>query len=272
MSILNHLRHLLVCMLVSGCAYQPVSALYRNTQLSENDLKQGEIYHVYIQEEVGLTRHQQQPALQKIADYLSAQLPDSPIRVKVWVTHEAGVQATAAPNGNLYLTPAIIELASNEAELAVILAHEIGHVVGRHYHQAKLRGSHNASQTLKLKHHLEGADRAALPDSIAKVIHFGDSREAERQADLLVIDLLYLAGYDLNAVISLMNKLLELKQNTSTPAAAELFSTHPNLSKRLNYLQTLVSKLGPRQNKPQTFILIAQDQDDRQPVEVETAL
>ena len=60
----------------------------------------------------------------------NSEMPDYPFTFTVLNTPE--VNAFALPGGYIYVTRGLMALANSEAELAGVLAHEVGHVVARH--------------------------------------------------------------------------------------------------------------------------------------------
>ncbi len=83
--------------------------------------------------------------LQQMVDKLVARLvaaserPD--IKYKVTILNSPAINAFALPNGQLYVTRGLIALANDEAELASVLAHEMGHVIARHAQIARGAGA-----------------------------------------------------------------------------------------------------------------------------------
>ncbi|MEQ9520719.1 MAG: M48 family metalloprotease [Parvibaculum sp.] len=116
------------------------------------------------------------------------------------VLDSAIVNAFALPGGYVYVTRGLIALANDEAELAGVIAHEIGHVNARHVaeRQAAATGS-------SLIGGLLGAVIGG--GMVDKLVAFGSesllagySREQEAEADRLAVGYLTLAGYDPYAV------------------------------------------------------------------------
>ena len=132
------------------------------------------------------------------------------------------VNAFALPGGYVYITRGLLALASNEAELAGVLAHEIGHVVARHSAQRYSRGV--------LTQILAGGLSAAIGNGAGDVIGMGAnaymqsfSREHEFEADKLGVRYLSRAGYDPAAMASFLKKL-----RAHSRLQAELAGRSPN--------------------------------------------
>jgi predicted Zn-dependent protease len=124
------------------------------------------------------------------------------------------VNAFALPGGYVYVTRGLIALADNEAELASVLAHEIGHVTARHsaqrYDRAQL-GSIAAGVATILGGVLLGDVGAQLGQQVgglgAAAYVQSYSREQEFEADQLGVRYLGRAGYDPQAMASFLDKL-----------------------------------------------------------------
>lgn len=106
------------------------------------------------------------------------------------------VNAFALPGGYVYVTRGLLALAGSEAELASVLAHEIGHVTARHAAQRHQRA---AAVTVSTKPGELGQDPTAYVQ--------GYSREQEMEADTLGIRYLARAGYDPQAMSGFLKKL-----------------------------------------------------------------
>ena len=106
------------------------------------------------------------------------------------------VNAFALPGGYVYVTRGLLALAGSEAELASVLAHEIGHVTARHAAQR-----HQRAATVQVS-----AKPGELNQDPAAYVQ-GYSREQEMEADTLGIRYLARAGYDPQAMSSFLKKL-----------------------------------------------------------------
>ncbi|WP_412778119.1 M48 family metalloprotease [Thalassospira lucentensis] len=116
------------------------------------------------------------------------------------------INAFALPGGYVYITRGLTALASNEAELAGVLAHEIGHVVARHSAQRYSRGM--------ITQILAGGLSVAIGNGAGEIIGTGAnaylksfSREHELEADMLGVRYITRAGYDPDAMATFLEKL-----------------------------------------------------------------
>jgi predicted Zn-dependent protease len=153
------------------------------------------------------------------------------------VVNATYINAYAFPGGSIACTRGILASLNDEAELAALLGHEIGHVNARHTAEQMSKG--------QVSNILVGglsiiADVAApgLGQVASSLGGFGAgaflasySRDNERQADALGTEYMVKAGYGPDGMVELMEMLNSL--NKSKPSAIELmFSTHPMSDER----------------------------------------
>lgn len=137
--------------------------------------------------------------------------------------------AYALPGGNVFVTRSMVDACGgSEGEMAVLLAHEMGHVLCRHMAERKvietLLGAVRAGQ---LAHQLLGK---------------GYSREQELEADSKAVELALEAGYDAGAPRRLMGKLASFESDRG--AFAQYFSTHPSVVERVAEVEAALDRRG----------------------------
>ncbi|MHA1564135.1 MAG: M48 family metalloprotease [Alphaproteobacteria bacterium] len=149
------------------------------------------------------------------------------------------VNAFALPGGYVYVSRGLLALATSEAELAGVLAHEIGHVTARHsaqrYSQSVVAGLGSA-----ILGAVVGGELGQLAQYGASAYLQSYSRSQEFEADQLGVRYLARAGYDTAAMASFLAKLQaqsELEARVSgqpDPAARyNIMSTHPRTADRV---------------------------------------
>jgi predicted Zn-dependent protease len=161
--------------------------------------------------------------------------------VRVYVVRTPQFNATMAPNGGLQIWTGLLLRMANEAQLAAILGHEIGHFVARHgiarLREAKRRSA--VGQTVGLGLTVFGWLGVAV-NSIAQLgLSAGGaaySREHEREADRIGLELMERAGYAPGEAARVWSQLLAEEDNT-------LFATHPSADDRA---QVLLEAAGDR--------------------------
>jgi len=144
------------------------------------------------------------------------------------------VNAFAVPGGYVYLTRGILAYLNDEAELAGVVAHEIGHIAARHSAQ-----QYSRAQVAQLGLGL-GAMVSKTFRKYADIAQFGVgmlflsfSRDDERQADTLGVEYSSKAGYDANHMANLFVSLERLNPGKAQGGLPGWFSTHPNPPDRI---------------------------------------
>ncbi|MBM3278034.1 MAG: M48 family metalloprotease [Candidatus Handelsmanbacteria bacterium] len=182
---------------------------------------------------------------QVVAPLAQQSLGDRPgVEYKVTVIDDLKqVNAFAIPGGYVYVYSGLLKAAQNEAELAGVLAHEIGHVVGRH------SANHVAAQYgLELLTHLTlGEEAGQLAEMAAGLAGAGAlarfSRDDEREADEYGFRYLAACGYDPKALLTFFTKLDQLEK--SRPSDLEkLFASHPPTPERIERIEKMIAKAG----------------------------
>ncbi len=161
------------------------------------------------------------------------------------IVNDKAINAFALPGGFVYINRGAIEAADNEAQIAGVMAHEIGHVVLRH-------GTNQVSKAYLAQAPLSILGGVLGSNSVGSVlaqlgvgfaansIFLKYSRDAERQADLMGTQTLYDTGYDPKAMVQFFEKI----QAESKGRASEFFSDHPNPENRISSVQHEIEKLG----------------------------
>ena len=170
---------------------------------------------------------------------LTPQSERKDISYRVTVLDDPMVNAFALPGGYLYITRGLIAHASNEAEVAAVLAHEMGHVTARHGAQQYSTGVLAQVGLAVLGAAVDAPGASDIAGIGANLGMSAYSREHEREADELGVRYLAGAGYNVYAMQSFMTTLkrqaalqaaVEGSENT---AAASFFSTHPATEERI---------------------------------------
>ncbi len=171
--------------------------------------------------------------------------PNLSYQFKVVDTDE--INAFALPGGFIYVNRGLIVEAGNEAELAGVLAHEIGHVAARH-------GAKRMTTLILYQFGVGFFDAMSreeqstqigflVTDAIATGVLLRNSRSDERQADDYGTENLYLAGYDPLGMARFFDKL----SRDYSPGKVEVFlSTHPSPGERVRNVQRLVATFSPK--------------------------
>jgi predicted Zn-dependent protease len=150
-----------------------------------------------------------------------------PFTIKVIDSDE--VNAFALPGGFFYVNKGLLLAADNEAELAGVMAHEIGHVAARHAMENQTKATFLEYLALGGSIFLGGIPGMIYQNTaglglLGAFMKF--SRSAEEEADKLGVQYMYAAGYDPTAMATMFEKL-EAKNKKKPGLIARAFSTHP---------------------------------------------
>nr|WP_235303360.1 M48 family metalloprotease [Sphingopyxis sp. MWB1] len=170
--------------------------------------------------------------------------------------------AFAIPGGYVYVTRQLMALMNDEAELAGVLGHEVGHVAAQHSKKRQSRATRNTILGV-----LGAVIGGAIGDSggllgglggllqnnamqVAQLATLGFSRSQELEADQLGVQYLRSAGYD---PLALSTMLASLANQTTLDARLaggdarslpEWASTHPDPASRVRNAQSLAARAG----------------------------
>ncbi|NET03006.1 MAG: M48 family metalloprotease [Sphaerospermopsis sp. SIO1G2] len=215
--------------------------IYQLSNLSpRQEFQLGSQINDQVRREVRISRNRQITGyIQSIGNRL---IKSSGDRVNVpytfQVVEDKSVNAFATTGGFVYIHTGLIEAADNEAELASVIGHEIGHIKGRHLIK-QMRQSAITSGIATAT----GLDRSrAVGLGVELALRRPRSRTDEYHADQLGLELLTDAGYAQYAMVSFMRKL---EGRSSIPT---FLSTHPGASDRARTLEQQI-KAQPSNKK-----------------------
>jgi predicted Zn-dependent protease len=156
------------------------------------------------------------------------------------------VNAFCMPGGRIaFYTGIIDKLRLTDDEIAAVMGHEIAHALREHGRdrQSKATATGLVSQLggAALSSWL-GVDVRGVANTVGQLAVLKFSRDEEREADLVGLDIAARSGYDPRAGIALWNKMAALNESG---APIELLSTHPGGSERIEQIQSHMNVLLP---------------------------
>ena len=171
---------------------------------------------------------------------------DSQVPFTIKVIDSDDINAFALPGGFFYVNSGLILAADEEAELAGVMAHEIGHVAACHAARENTRANLMQMMTIPLIFMggpigyaaYEGAG-LAVPLTFLKF-----SRGFEADADYLGLEYMYKAGYDPQAFISFFEKV-QAQEKKKPGTISKAFATHPQTPDRIQRSQQEIQKILP---------------------------
>jgi predicted Zn-dependent protease len=195
---------------------------------------------------------------QRIAQAVGDALPGAKWEFVVFDSKD--LNAFALPGGKVGVYTGLIQLAENDAELAIVMGHEIGHVIARHgaerMSEAMVISGVGAlgaavvetkSENPQMRQMFELAYGGAM--TLGRVLPH--SRANETEADRMGALYAARAGYDPRASITFWQKMVAQKRAAQQGAGADqgklaaMFSTHPADEKRIADLQALMPQMVP---------------------------
>lgn len=163
------------------------------------------------------------------------------------------VNAFALPGGPIFITRGLIDRLENEAQLAGVLGHEIGHVVARH--SAQQIAKSQLAQGLIAAVGVGGSDDAGdgrhaaqVAAVVAQMVQLKYGRKDELQADTLGVRVMSEAGYDPRALLGVMKILAEASGPGRQP---EFMSSHPDPGNRQALIQQAIDEHFPNGVPPE---------------------
>lgn len=250
-------RHSFFCSFVFFLIFIPLSvysALFGEFSL-QDEQKMGEKFslqikkHFYLVDDPYVTDF-----VQDIVDRLAKELPPQPFPFRARVIVNSSLNAFAIAAGHVYIFTGLLLQAEHEAQIAAILAHEMGHVIHRHIARRLEQGA-----TLNL---------AALLGVLAGAVIGGDggnafivgslagarssmlsySRDNEREADQVGLRLLIKSGYPPQAMVQIF-KIMQKKSRLDGESLPVYLSTHPALDERIGIISSQVQRVEGKEKR-----------------------
>ncbi len=185
---------------------------------------------------------------------------DAKVPFTVKVLDDDTVNAFALPGGYFYVQTGLILAADNEAELAGVMAHEIGHVAACHAARQQTRGNLASLATIPLifvgggiGYGIYEAAGIGVPLTFMKF-----QRGFEAQADYLGVEYLYASGYDPEAFPEFFEKIQAMEKK-KPGFVSKAFETHPPTPERMEHTQHEIATILP--SRPQYVVDTSEFQD-----------
>ncbi len=155
------------------------------------------------------------------------------------------VNAFALPGGQVFMTEALFRMLHSEDEIAGVLGHEIGHVVGRHSSEQIAKsnlfdGITSAVVIATSDGQGGGYDTTRVAQMVNQLVTFKYGRADETEADKLGVRFLIESGYQPEAMIQVMEVLKKVAGGARQP---EFMSTHPDPGNRIENIKTEIARI-----------------------------
>ncbi|KPP90299.1 M48 family metalloprotease [Erythrobacter sp. HL-111] len=241
-----------------------------STPITPEEARQGAKYHPqFLQQFGGAMTGPQAAYVEQVGKNIAVHsgLGNARESFTVSLLNSPAHNAFAVPGGYVYTTRQLVTLMDNEAELAAVLGHEVGHVAARHSQRRQAAAQRNSifgilgaigSSILLGDSGLgETLSRGLLQGS--QLLTLSYSRSQETEADNLGILYLQRAGYDPRAMGTVLASLaeqntLEARVEGRNASIPEWASTHPNPASRTREALAKAAPLAPGVTNTDTFL------------------
>ena len=154
------------------------------------------------------------------------------------------INAFALPGGKVFMSRGLAERMTNEAQLAGVLGHEIGHVTARHVGE-RIGQSMGMEMLIRVAGAVANGSESAVGQYIPAVLGYGGQgyllkfgRDQELESDALGMRYMTRAGYDPVGQRQVMEILAEASSGARQP---EFLSTHPHPESRIGQIDQLLA-------------------------------
>jgi len=165
------------------------------------------------------------------------------------------INAFALPGGKVFISRGLLEKLNNEAALAAVLGHEIGHVTARHVDE-RISQATLLSGLGQVAGAAAGGGESAAAQIVPLIVGMGGQgyllkfgRDQERESDMQGMKYMVRAGYDPAGAADVMQVLIDASEGGR---GWEILATHPNPESRLaDVREMLRTEYAYTQNNPE---------------------
>jgi len=240
-----------------GCAVNPVSGESDFVLMSEDqEIAIGRENHAKIIKRYGRYDNERlQTYVQKIGSELATNSHRTNLIFRFTVLDTNEINAFALPGGYIYITRGLIAYLANEAELAAVLAHEIGHVTARHAVRQHSAATATGILAAILASQADFQGAGDILNTAGTALVRGYGRDHELESDRLGAEYLAKSGYDPLAMLEVIRVLKNQEIYERKLAEREgrepniyhgVFSTHPDNDKRLQEVVGRAKRLSKK--------------------------
>ena len=252
------LAALLALALLSGCAVNPATGGANLVLMSESREKEiGAEEHEKVLASMPMYDDEELLAyITKVGNRIAAVSHRPDLEYQFFIIDSPDINAMALPAGYVYVNRGLLTFMNSEAEIAAVLAHEVGHITARHAVQQQARGAiANAASAVGGLVTAVATGSGYVGSQISQVTSIwaqtglsGFGREAELEADSLGAEYLLRAGYDPGAMIEVVTALknqedFNRRVQGNRGSYHGVFATHPRNDTRLQEAIAAVGQL-----------------------------
>jgi len=240
---------------LTGCATNPVTGRKEIQMVSEQqEIQMGQQYYGPSRQSQGgdyVTDPRVTEYVRQVGNRLAA-VADRPLPYEFVVLNSGELNAWALPGGKIAINRGLLVELKNEAELAAVLGHEIVHAAARHGAQQMEKG-----QLLQIGAAVASIGAAVYGGSeLGQVVGQGATvgaqllqakygRDDELESDRYGMKYMKLAGYDLQAAVSLQELFVrKYSAGTEQDWMTGLFASHPPSQERVDANRRTMKEMG----------------------------
>ena len=243
---------LLLAVLLAGCATTGINKGQFNLITSDEEVQMGQEFSLEIEKEYPVYKNAEVTAyVQSVGDRITRVCDRRDIAYYFAVIEKDELNAFALPGGYVYIYTGLMEVLDDEAQLAAVLAHEVGHVTARHSTE-RLTAMYGYSVLAGM---ILGDDpnfwAGLAADLFSTTGMLAYSRSNEYEADRLGTTYASAAGYDADGMVELLSKFIDTERGEPSKLE-EWLSTHPPSTERMSRVKTLAAGMtsgGSLRNK-----------------------
>jgi len=167
--------------------------------------------------------------------------------IRIYIMQQPYFNASMAPNGTMQVWTGFLLRAENEAQLAYVLGHEIGHYQRRHTLQ-RWRDARSTTDLLVIFQLASIAAGVPVAGQLAQLVAIGSlhafSRDNEREADDVGFELMVKAGYDPKEAPRIWEALIKEREASDKEDPFIFLATHPPTEERIETLKTSAREIS----------------------------
>ena len=227
----------------TGCARNPVTGKSELSLVSESqEIEMGKQAEQDVAQSIG---YYDDAAVQQYVSQIGMKIAKASERPNLpWEFHvvdDASVNAFALPGGFIHVTRGLMTAINDEAELATVIGHEIGHVTNRHSVQ-QISKAQIAQLGLGLGSILSSdvARFSGLAGQGLQILFLKYSRDAENQADMAGFRYALNQNYDVRHMTNVMEILDRESQLGGGGRLPDWLATHPNPGARIQHITQML--------------------------------
>ncbi len=253
----NKISLLLIVLLVNACSIVPLTGRKQLSLLPASQMNQMAIesYGSFLKSNPLSTNQNNTATLKKVGNklknsviqYLTSQGQQNIVQGFNWefnLVKSPKVNAWAMPGGKIVFYDGIMDICKNESGVAVVMSHEIAHIIARHGNERMSQGLltqlGGVALTVALKEQPTKTQDLfmgayGLGSQVGVLLPF--SRKHELEADKIGLIFMAMAGYNPADAIDFWVRMDKLQQGQSPP---EFLSTHPSHESRINAMKAFL--------------------------------